>query len=151
MRLQVVAGALVVSLVACGVVFAATAGTRAKPDLVVRSLSNPPTVVFQGSSFPVTDTTRNVGGATALPGATQYYLSTAGHRTAIGRRPVPRLRPQRSSTHSATARVPVTLELGAYSLIACADGTHIVRESNERNNCRVAATKVVVKKPPPPV
>jgi len=108
-------------------------------------------VVLQGSSFPVKDTTRNVGGATAVPGATQYYLSTGGHRTAIGRRLVPRLKPQRSSTHSATAKVPVTLEGGTYSLLACADGTHIVRESNERNNCRAAARKVIVKKPPPRV
>ena len=151
MRVQVVAGALVVSLAACGVVFAAAGGIRARPDLVVSSLSMAPVVVLQGSSFPVKDTTRNVGGATAVPGTTQYYLSTGGHRTAIGRRLVPRLKPQRSSTHSATAKVPVTLEGGTYSLIACADGTHIVRESNERNNCRAAARKVIVKKPPPRV
>jgi hypothetical protein len=45
--------------------------------------------------------------------------------------------------------VPATLQVGTYSLIACADGTHVVREASERNNCRTAATKVVVKKPPP--
>jgi hypothetical protein len=43
-----------------------------------------------------------------------------------------------------------SLELGTYSLQACGDGSRAVRESSERNNCRTAATKVVVKKPPLP-
>jgi hypothetical protein len=46
--------------------------------------------------------------------------------------------------------VLVTLKPGTYSLVACADGTQAVRESNERDNCRAAARTVVVKPPPPP-
>jgi subtilase family serine protease len=149
MRLQVTGAAFVVSLVACGVAFAATgADVSAKPDLVVGSLSNPPSVAFQAKSFTVKDTTRNAGGATAARSVTTYYLSRAGHRTAAGRRAVPRLGPKRSSTRSATVSVSVAVEVGTYSLVACADGTHVVKESNERDNCRTAATKVVVKKPP---
>jgi hypothetical protein len=47
-------------------------------------------------------------------------------------------------------RVLATLEIGAYSLVACADGPKTVQESNERNNCRTAATAVIVRRPPPP-
>jgi hypothetical protein len=47
-------------------------------------------------------------------------------------------------------KVPSTLELGRYALVACADGSGSVRESNERDNCRTAATTLVIKKPPPP-
>jgi hypothetical protein len=43
-----------------------------------------------------------------------------------------------------------SLELGTYSLVACADGARGVRESSERDNCRTATTKLVIKEPPPP-
>jgi subtilase family serine protease len=152
MRFQLLAGALVVSLIASGLAFAATrTDVRARPDLVVSSISNPPDVVMQGGDFPVRDRTRNMGSATARATVTQYYLTANGQRTAAGRRSVVRLRPHRSSTGSAMAKVALTLAPGTYSLVACADGAGSVREANERNNCRTAATTVVVKKPPPPV
>jgi subtilase family serine protease len=152
MRFHVVAGALGVSLIASGLALASTsAGKIARPDLVVSSLSNPPSVVFRGRGFTVTDRTRNIGRATARATVTKYFLSANGQRTAAGRRSVVRLRPQRSSRGTTTVTVPTTLEFGTYSLVACADGAAAVRESNERNNCRTAATTVIVKKPPPPV
>ena len=153
MRFQAFAGALVVSLVTSALALAGThAGDGARPDLTVSSVSTPDgAVVFQGSSFQVRDRTRNIGSASARATVTQYYLSANGHRTAVGRRSLARLRSHRSSTGSATANAPVTIELGTYSLVACADGAKAVRETNERNNCRTAATKVIVKKPPPPV
>jgi subtilase family serine protease len=152
MRFQILAGALVVSLTASAVALASTCGREsARPDLVVSSLSNPPAVVIQGGSFPVKDRTRNIGGASARATVTQYYLSSSGHRTAAGRRSVIRLRARRSSLGSADAKVSPTLGPGTYSLLACADGARAVKEANERNNCRTAATSLVVKKPPPPV
>jgi hypothetical protein len=152
MRFQIVVAALVVPLTATAVAFASTRGSEGgRPDLSVSSISTASAVVFQGSGFRVTDRTRNIGSASAGPTVTQYYLASNGHRTAVGRRSVPRLRPHRSSLGTANAYVPATLELGAYSLVACANGKAGVHESNERNNCRTAATKVFVKKPPPRV
>jgi subtilase family serine protease len=152
MRLPIITGALVVSLIASGLAFASTrTGEAARPDLVVSSISNPPTVVFLGHGFSVTDRTRNIGRATARPTVTQYYLRSNGSRTAVGRRVVVRLRPQRSSRGTGNAMVLDSTPTGTYSLVACADGKGVVRESNERNNCRTAATTVLVKKPPPPV
>ena len=153
MRFQALAGALAVSLIASGLALAATrAGEGARPDLIVSSVSTPNGfVVFQGSGLQVRDRTRNIGSASARATVTRYYLSANGQRTAVGRRLLARLGSHRSSTGSATATAPATLEVGAYSLVACADGARAVRETNERNNCRIAATKVVVKKPPPRV
>jgi len=152
MRLQLVSVALAVFLLASGLAFASTRTTEAaRPDLVVSSISNPPGVAFPGRVFSVTDRTRNIGGAAAGKTVTRYYLSASGKRTAIGRRAVIPLSPRRSSHGSANARVPATIEFGVYSLIACADASSAVREANERNNCRKAATTIVIKKQPPPV
>jgi hypothetical protein len=153
MRFQVLAGAFVVSLVASGLALAGIrAGDGGRPDLIVSSVSTPNGfVVFQGSGFQVRDRTRNIGSASARATVTRYYLSANGHRTVAGQRSMARLRPHRSSTGSATATAPATLQLGTYSLVACADGARAAREANERNNCRTAAAKVIVKKPPPPV
>jgi CARDB len=153
MRFQLIVGALVICLSASAVASAAT-GSRAgsKPDLVVGSLTNPPNVVLQGNGFPVKDRTRDIGAAAAPRSVTQYFLVGAdGRRTAAGRHAVPRLRAHRGATYSASGLVPSTVQPGTYSFVACADGTRRVKEASERNNCRTAATKLVVKKPPPPV
>src|SRR5204863_4324478 len=73
MRVQVFAAALAIVFTGSAIAFAAT-GVRAKPDLVVSSISHPPSVVFQGHSFQVRDSTRNRGGAAAGRTVTQYYL-----------------------------------------------------------------------------
>ena len=152
MRVQVFAAALAIVFTGSAIAFAAT-GVRAKPDLVVSSISHPPSVVFQGHSFQVRDRTRNRGGAAAGRTVTQYYLRSdnSGAREPAGRRSVPRLRPGHSSSGIGRVTALSSLELGTYSLVACADGARAVRESSERDNCRTAATKVVIKKPPPPV
>jgi len=151
MRVQVFAAALAVVFTGSAIAFAAT-GTRvqARPDLIVGSISNPPSVVFQGHTFQVRDRTRNRGRATGGRTVTQYYLSGNGARERVGRRSVPRLRAGLSSSGAGIVLAPSALGVGTYSLVACADGGRAVRESNERNNCRTAAMKVVIKQPPPP-
>ena len=152
MRFPALVGALAVPLIASRFAFAATrTGAGARPDLVVSSVSNPPRVVVQGASFPVRDRTGNIGSASTRATVTRYFFAAKARRTAAGRRAVVRLLPHRSSTGAATAKVPSTLAQGTYSLVACADGTRIVPEVNERDNCRTSATTVVVRKPPPPL
>ena len=152
MRLRLFTVAFAVFLLASGLAFASTRTSEAaRPDLVVSSISNPPGVAFPGRVFSVTDRTRNIGGAAAGKTVTRYYLSASGKRTAIGLRSVSRLSPKRSSHGSANAKVPETVTFGVYSLVACADASNAFREANERNNCRKAATTIVIKKQPPPV
>ena len=152
MRVQAFSAVLALVFTGSAIAFAAT-GNRvsARPNLVVSSISNPPDVVVPGHSFQIRDRTRNTGRAVAGRTVTQYYLSANGHRTAAGHRPVPRLRAGRSSAAAGTVTVAATLKPGAYLLLACADGGRVVRESSERDNCRTAATKLIVKKPPPHV
>jgi hypothetical protein len=40
--------------------------------------------------------------------------------------------------------VPASVQPGSYRLLACADGSHRVGETNERNNCRPAAGTIAV-------
>jgi hypothetical protein len=94
----------------------------------------------------VRDTVRNLGRATAPPSTTGYYLG----RVRIGGRLVGRLHPGATSLGSATLRIPTSTVPGSYRLQACADDHHQLRESNERNNCRVAAQPVTVPDRTPP-
>jgi subtilase family serine protease len=152
MRFQVIAAALIVALGASAAAFSAPGGgVRARPDLVVNSLANPPAVVSAGDGFSARDRTRNIGKATARATVTRYYLSKGGQRTQVARRSVGLLKPGRSSAGSITAKVPETLDTGTYSFVACADAPGAITETNEKNNCRTAATRIVIKKPPPRV
>jgi len=126
----------------------AHAGQASFPDLVVSSISNPPSTAHAGSSFFVTDTTGNSGDNTASASTTQYRLSVdaaiTSSDTLIGTRSVGTLKKGSSSTGSVTVTIPSNLTLGTYYLGACADGTGAVTESTETNNCLASTTTVNV-------
>jgi hypothetical protein len=121
-----------------------------RPDLVETTVVAAPGVVAAGASIRVTDTVRNSGGAPAAASTTGYYLARAkSGGVLLGRRRVRLLRPGSVSRASKSVRIPVSAEAGRYLLLACADVRHRVRESNEADNCRTAAQRVTVTKPPP--
>ena len=62
----------------------------------------------------------------------------------IGARTVPILGPSASSSASVAVTIPSTTLPGTYFLLACADDTKLVAESNEANNCRASGTALVV-------
>ncbi|HSR13288.1 MAG TPA: CARDB domain-containing protein, partial [Thermodesulfobacteriota bacterium] len=120
----------------------------AGPDLVETAVSNPPAGVAPGASFDVTDTVTNQG---ALPvnvaSTTRYYLSTmpgARLRDILlsGTRSVPPLAPRATSTGKVTLTVPNGTKPDSYYLMVCADDLGAVTESDEANNCNIAATRV---------
>ena len=124
----------------------------ARPDLVETALSAPPATIARGASFAVTDTVLNQGAVAAGASMTRYYLSAdqvkdGNDRLLTGTRAVPALGPSATSTGTVNVSVPSNMALGAYYLIACADNTTIVTESDETNNCRVSATTVQVTVP----
>src|SRR5882724_7470614 len=85
----------------------AQAGQATFPDLVVSSLSNPPTSAMVGTSFSVTDNTGNSGNDTANPSTTRYRLSsdatiTSSDSLLTGTRSVPTLKKSSSSSGSVT-------------------------------------------------
>lgn len=120
------------------------------PDLVVTSVSNPPASRTIGSTFSVTDTTANQGNAgTTVTTTTRYFLSldavrNSGDKRLTGSRSVGPLLPGASSNGTATVTIPSTTAPATYFLLACADDKTVVKETNEKNNCRASASKVTV-------
>jgi subtilase family serine protease len=122
---------------------------RAWPDLVVAAVANPPASVTRSGTFEVSDSTANAGQNMAVASRTRYYLSVdrsfdTEDRRLIGARRVPRLSPGAGSSGSTTVTVPTGMRTGSYFLLACADDTSLVEESNEVNNCRASATRATV-------
>ena len=129
----------------------ATKVTVSGPDLVVTAVSNPPATASTGSTFSVTDTVANAGAVTAAASTTRYYLSTttskSGARLQNGKRAVPSLASNASSSGPATVTVSAGTMPGSYFLLACADDTVDVSEMIENNNCKDSATIVTVSGP----
>jgi subtilase family serine protease len=71
-------------------------------------------------------------------------LKDTGDVLLTGARSVPTLTTGAASSASKTVVVPAATPLGTYRLLACADDTFKVLESDEANNCREAATPVIV-------
>jgi subtilase family serine protease len=119
------------------------------PDLRVTSISDPPASQADGTSFSVTDTTRNIGSLAAGASKTRYFLSLddefgGGDIQLNGNRDVPGLAPGASDTGTRSVGIPAGTPADTYELIACADAATDVKEDNEDNNCRDAATTIAV-------
>lgn len=115
----------------------------ATADLIESAVSVPPTARNRGYQFNIEDTVRNRGAAAAAASVTRYYLSAdAVHDAAdiplSGTRAVAALAAQATSTGNVDVTVPGTVAVGQYSVLACADDTSLVAESNENNNCLAA-------------
>ncbi|MBI5194763.1 MAG: hypothetical protein HZA10_00405 [Nitrospirae bacterium] len=120
-------------------------------DLIEISVTNPPTTAAAGSSFKLSDTVKNQGNIASGVSTTRYYLSTnkyisAKDRRLTGSRAVPVLNPGETSRgiRSVTVTIPANMPQETYYLLACADDTNAVIESNERNNCKASGTTVQV-------
>jgi subtilase family serine protease len=119
------------------------------PDLVETSVSNPPGSASPGGTFSVTDNVSNQGTATAVASTTRFYLSLNAAKDGsdillTGSRSVPSLAAGAASSGAVTVTIPATTALNTYFLLACADDTSLVAESNEANNCLASTTTVQV-------
>jgi uncharacterized repeat protein (TIGR03803 family) len=119
------------------------------PDLVETAVSNPPSTANSKGTFQATDTVLNQGSGDAGASVTRYYLSldttrNGGDKLLKGTRAVPALASGDSSTGNAELTVPATIANGTYYLLACADDTKLVAESNESNNCTASSTTITI-------
>jgi plastocyanin len=119
------------------------------PDLVETAVSDPPATASPGGTFMVTDTANNSGNATANASTTRYYLSLDTKKSSsdsllMGTRSVPSLTAGAMSTGTVTVTISGTIASGNYFLLACADDLKKSFESNEKNNCKAAATTVMI-------
>jgi hypothetical protein len=120
-------------------------------DLAVSGVTAPAGAVV-GVSFSVTDTTANQGGGSAPATKTRYYLSKdtvkgKGDKRLTGERSVPILGPGASSSGSATVLIKAGTPGGAYFLLACADDTAKVAESDETDNCLSSTSQMTLTGP----
>ena len=95
------------------------------------------------------DTTHNVGTAPAPASTTRFLLSTDRTKSSNdillpGNRSVTGLVPGDSFGGYTMLRIPFRTPPGVYFLLACADWTNAVTESNETNNCRASETSFTI-------
>jgi subtilase family serine protease len=136
----------------------ATRVTVTGSDLVVSAGTNPPASVNVGQSFVVSNTVTNQGAVpTGTTSTTRYFLGLNPYRTGgdwllTGSRVSPALGPGAADAFSVTVTLPTTMTAGSYYLLACADESRTVAETNESNNCwassaRVDVTRIVIPVP----
>ncbi len=118
---------------------------RIGADLFVSALTAP-TRVGSGSTISVTDTIRNSGGGGSGPSTTAFYLSAnltfdAGDARLSGTRSVGPLDAGASSMGTTGVTLPAVTP-GTWYLIAAADDTGEVSETQETNNVRLTTIYV---------
>lgn len=119
------------------------------PDLVITATSHSPARLSPGSDFTATDTVRNVGNTSSRTSTTRYYLSVDAVKSTddtqmFGSRAVGELAADGEASGSASITVPSSVAPGTYTLLACADASRVVTEVDESNNCRAAASNIVI-------
>jgi subtilase family serine protease len=107
-------------------------------DLVVSSFTTP-AMAAAGGVISVTETTANQGTAAVGASTTRFYLSTNwqldGADTQLnGTHAVPQLGPSGNHTATTSLTIPAGTLSGAYYLLAVADATNAVPETQESNN-----------------
>ena len=154
--------AAVVALLAVSLLLVAPAAARPRsrpvgPDLVVRSLRNPPPSVAPGAALTSAFTVANRGTRWARRSTARAYLSRdsrkgKGDRLLGPASPVPPLKRGKLARRSSTFTIPRATATGKWFLIVCSDDVRLVRETNERNNCRSSArsTSLPANTAPPP-
>jgi hypothetical protein len=117
--------------------------TVAGPDLAV-ALNTVPASGNSGGTIQVSDTTSNVGAGFAASSFTYFYLNTIAAKggTYLGSRPVSSMAAGSVSGPTvSTLTLPVNTG-GEYFLVACANGTGSVKDSNITNDCASAPITV---------
>jgi len=136
------AGVLAAAVVLVLLLGAGADASSVRPDLIVTRVS----VVQPLGSLRVTDVVMNRGTGPAPRTTGSYELG----RVRLGAYAIKPLRPGSKSRRSKTLTIPQSLRPGSYRLRVCADSSRRIRETNERNNCRVALPPVTIGDRSPP-
>jgi subtilase family serine protease len=115
---------------------------RIGPDLLVTALTAP-AAAAAGGTLAVTDATANQGGGNAVSSTTSFYLSANATLDAsdivLGSRTVPALAPGTTDSASTPLTVPPGTAAGLWYVIAKADASSVVAETQELNNVKFSA------------
>ena len=112
------------------------------------STTPPAPVRAPGTTFPVTDTVKNLGPGASGASTTRYYLSLdavkgAGDMLLAGNRAVPALADEASHSGTVTVTIPAATPVNTYFLFACVDDLNAVAEGDESGNCFGSPTAIV--------
>jgi hypothetical protein len=128
-------------------------GTNSLPDLVTNSITLSTQSVALGNSFTATATVISRD-AVSDPSYVYYYLSRYRNGgpddRLLGTAYYPRMGKDATLSRTKTLRVPSDMPTGQYYLLAFADGSHQVTESNEGNNSSYALFAVRSNQEPEP-
>jgi subtilase family serine protease len=130
---------------------AGTMTVQRVPNLVVSSVSNPPSTASIGGKFNFTNSVRNTGSVVAAATGTKYYLVSIVDGTKQdlkGNQAVPALNAGQTFSLQVSLEVRTETLPGQYRVQACADGGKDVVESNEDDNCLTSSGIVKVVGPP---
>ena len=114
------------------------------PDLIISSLSNPPSAGLQGQPITVKDTVKNLGKVAADPTVTKYYLISTVDGTKHDLKlpspnvPTPLLKSGQTYTEQQLVVIRPETDPGTYRLQACANPDGVEAELDENNNCLTA-------------
>jgi subtilase family serine protease len=110
--------------------------------LLISALAAPGTGAA-GATLTLTDTTKNQGSGPAGASTTRFYLSTnttfEAQDLLLGSRAIPTLAAGGTHTGSTALTIPPTTAVGSYYLLARADATGAIPETNEANNLKTKA------------
>jgi subtilase family serine protease len=120
-----------------------------QPDLVISSVSPPPSQIQPGKKFSATAATTNQGTASSLSTKTRWYLSVDAAKDTsdvrlTGALSIAALAPGETVTAGRTVTVPTATPAGTYQVLVCADDTSTTVEIVESNNCTSAGKTVQV-------
>jgi RHS repeat-associated protein len=149
---RVLTAGLVLALVAL-LAPAAHAAPRKAANLKVASLANPPSTLRAGETLGAKVKVRNAGRRKARASRIALVLSRDKRRDArdarLGTLRLKALKPRKRATAAGRVTVPATLAAGSYRLLACADAQSKVKETSEKDNCRVAGRALAISGPSP--
>jgi hypothetical protein len=130
-----------------------TATFQRLPDLTVSALSAPASAA-PGTTLSVGDTTANAPGVLAAGASTtRLYLSANAVWEAtdvvLGSRAIGALAAGAASSSTTAVTIPAATGVGAWYVLARADSSAAVAESDESNNVRAIAIQIGTVAPPP--
>ena len=139
---------LATTAVTCLTVIALIAGVEvaaagSRPDLVVVGPAAGSSAAAAGGAISVSAKIKNAGSASAGATKTAFYLSKDGTKNAgdvlLGKKATTSIPRGATKSVRLSDSVPGSTKPGFYKVLACADATTQVRESNESNNCKASA------------
>ena len=113
------------------------------PDMIVKNITAPSTGV-KGKTITVANSIKNQGNTNTKGFYVYYYLKNthSSKPIYIGQRYITSLAAGATNTQNTQLTIPTTIASNNYYIMAYADYTNLIKESNETNNHNYSITKI---------